>query len=104
MTNKKRTWFDYFLILFFIIILIVTLYPFLNVLAISLNDATDTLKNVNLVIPRIFTLANYKYVFEEGEIFFPFFYLYSKNSCRNFDQCCLHINAGLYIKSAGLCV
>lgn len=73
MTNKKRTWFDYFLILFFIIILIVTLYPFLNVLAISLNDATDTLKNVNLVIPRIFTLANYKYVFEEGEIFFPFF-------------------------------
>lgn len=73
MDRKKRTWFDYFLILFFIVILIVTLYPFLNVLAISLNDATDTLKNVNIIFPRIFTLANYKYVFEEGEIFFPFF-------------------------------
>lgn len=73
MGNRKKTWFDYFLILFFIFILVITLYPFLNVLAISFNDATDTLKNVNLVIPRIFTLANYKYVFEEGDIVFPFF-------------------------------
>lgn len=72
MVQKKKTWFDYFLIVFFMLILVVTLYPFLNVLAISLNDATDTLKNVNFIIPRIFTLSNYKYVFREGDIFLPF--------------------------------
>lgn len=69
---RKKTWFDYLLILFFVLILIITLYPFLNVLAISFNDATDTLKNVNMIIPRLFTLSNYKYVFEEAEIVKPF--------------------------------
>lgn len=53
------------------LILIITLYPFLNVLAISLNDATDTLRNVNFIIPRQFTLYNYNYVFKEGGIFGP---------------------------------
>ena len=66
MNNLKKTWFDYFLVLFFVFILLITLYPFLNVLAISMNDATDTLKDINFVIPRKFTLANYKYVFEIG--------------------------------------
>lgn len=73
MKSLHKTWFDYFLVAFFILILIVTLYPFLNVLAISFNDATDTLKNINFVIPRKFTLANYKYVFRESNIFGPLF-------------------------------
>lgn len=71
MKHLKKTWFDYFLVLFFVMILIVTLYPFLNVLAISLNDATDTLRNVNFIIPRQFTLYNYNYVFKEGGILMP---------------------------------
>ena len=73
MKNLHKTWFDYFLLLFFVIILVVTLYPFMNVLAISLNDATDTIKNINFIIPRHFTLANYKYVFKEGGIVQPLF-------------------------------
>lgn len=73
MKSLHKTWFDYFLVAFFILILIITLYPFLNVLAISFNDATDTLKNINFVIPRKFTLANYKYVFRESNIFGPLF-------------------------------
>ena len=73
MNRVKKTWFDYFLILLFALILVITLYPFLNVLAISLNDATDTLKNINFLIPRQFTLANYKYVFEEADILGPLF-------------------------------
>lgn len=40
--------------------LLITLYPFLNVLAISFNDSSDTVKNINFIIPRVFTLANYK--------------------------------------------
>lgn len=71
MKSMKRTWFDYFLLIFFLFILLITLYPFLNVLAISLNDATDTLKNINFIIPRKFTLTNYKYVFEEADIIGP---------------------------------
>ena len=78
MKNLHKTWFDYFQIVIFAIILLVTLYPFLNVLAISLNDATDTLKNVNFIVPRKFTLANYKYVFKEADIVKPFFLSVSK--------------------------
>lgn len=71
MKNLNKSWFDYFLVIFFILILVITLYPFLNVLAISFNDATDTLKNVSFVIPRKFTLTNYKYVFREADIITP---------------------------------
>lgn len=78
MKNLHKTWFDYFLIVLFAVILVVTLYPFLNVVAISFNDATDTLKNINFVIPRKFTLTNYKYVFEESDIFQPFVLSVSK--------------------------
>lgn len=71
MKNLNKSWFDYFLVAFFILILVITLYPFLNVLAISFNDATDTLKNVSFIIPRKFTLTNYKYVFREADIITP---------------------------------
>lgn len=73
MKNLNKTWFDYFLVVFFILILVITLYPFMNVLAISFNDATDTLKNINFIIPRKFTLTNYKYVFQEANIISPLF-------------------------------
>ena len=73
MKNLHKTWFDYFLVVVFVFILVITLYPFLNVLASSLNDATDTMKNINFIIPRMFTLTNYKYVFEEGGILQPLF-------------------------------
>ncbi len=63
---------DYLLILVFAIIIVITLYPFLNVLAISFNDATDTIKNINFVIPRMFTLSNYKYVFKDTDFVMPF--------------------------------
>lgn len=65
--------FDIFLLILFTGLLVITLYPFLNVLAISFNDATDTMRNINFLIPRIFTLENYKYVFTENDIVTPFF-------------------------------
>ena len=71
MKRLHKSWFDYFLVVVFLFLLVITLYPFLNVLAISMNDATDTLKNINFIIPRKFTLTNYKYVFEEGGILQP---------------------------------
>lgn len=63
---------DYILAVIFIGILIITLYPFLNVLAISLNDPIDTMRNINFIIPREFTLSNYTYVFEENNLLQPF--------------------------------
>lgn len=64
--------FDYVLLVIFIFIMIITVYPFLNVLAISLNDPMDTMRNVNFIIPRIFSISNYKYVFTENNLGGPF--------------------------------
>ncbi|MDE5679215.1 MAG: carbohydrate ABC transporter permease [Lachnospiraceae bacterium] len=63
---------DYVLVVLFVLIIIVTLYPFLNVLAISLNDPVDTMRNINFVLPRKFTLYNYQYVFRENDLFGAF--------------------------------
>ncbi len=49
---------------FMIILTIVTLYPFLNVLAISLNDSIDTVKGGITILPRKFTLSNYIQIFQ----------------------------------------
>ena len=70
--KKKVSTVDYILVLVFVLVIFVTLYPFLNVLAISFNDATDTIKNINFIIPRMFTLSNYKYVFKDSDFVMPF--------------------------------
>jgi putative aldouronate transport system permease protein len=54
---------------FLIILMIVTLYPFLNTLAVSLNNATDSIKGGIYLWPRIWTLSNYEYVLKEATIF-----------------------------------
>lgn len=60
---NKSTYKDYlFDILnytFLIIVMVVTLYPFLNVLAISLNESTDTVRGGIYLWPREFTFNNY---------------------------------------------
>lgn len=56
--------FDIFNIIAMALVLIVTLYPFLNVLAISLNNSTDTVRGGIYLWPREFTLENYKTIFQ----------------------------------------
>lgn len=73
MKAKRATGFDYILVLLFLLVLVITIYPFMNVLAISFNDALDTLKNINMVFPRVFTLSNYKYVFTDASLLSAFF-------------------------------
>jgi putative aldouronate transport system permease protein len=46
-----------------VFVTIVTLYPFLNVLAISLNDSVDSVRGGITIYPRVFTLDNYKLIF-----------------------------------------
>ncbi len=62
---------DYLLLVVFLFIIMITLYPFLNVLAISLNDPIDTMRNINFIFPRKFTTSNYVYVFKENDLMKP---------------------------------
>lgn len=54
---------DIFILILMVAITIVTVYPFLNVLAISFNDANDTVRGGLHIWPREFTLSNYKEIF-----------------------------------------
>ena len=62
---------DWILLVVFVFLVIITLYPFLNVLAISFNDPIDTMRNINMVIPRQFTTSNYVYIFKENNLIAP---------------------------------
>lgn len=51
------------------ILMIVTLYPFINTLAISLNDAIDSVRGGIYLLPRKFTLINYKLILSKPNIY-----------------------------------
>jgi len=76
MTTTRSKWFfsrsgwtfDAVNALIMILVLVVTLYPFLNVLAISLNDSKDSVRGGLTIFPRIFTLENYKTILNFGNI------------------------------------
>lgn len=53
---------------FMTLLCIVMLYPFVNQIAISLNDATDSIKGGIYLWPRIFTWNNYEHVFSEASV------------------------------------
>lgn len=62
-STKSDRVFDVFNVIIMAMIMIITLYPFLNVLAISLNDSTDTVRGGIYLWPREFTWENYKTIF-----------------------------------------
>lgn len=55
-----------------IMLMIVTLYPFLNTIAISFNQANDTIRGGIGLWPRVFSLQNYKAIFITGTLFNAF--------------------------------
>ncbi|MFC4388794.1 carbohydrate ABC transporter permease [Gracilibacillus marinus] len=73
--KSKWTTFDIVLTLFMIFVVIITLYPFLNILAISLNDAVDTAKGGIHIWPREFTFANYEQIFGSNDRLFQAFFM-----------------------------
>lgn len=56
----------YFTLLYGImaVVVVIMVYPFINILAVSLNDANDTLRGGIGIFPRMFTLINYSTVFK----------------------------------------
>lgn len=53
---------------------VTTLYPFLNILAISFNDGRDAMLGGITVFPRKFSLFNYEMVFRSGDVLGAFFF------------------------------
>lgn len=51
------------------IIFVVTLYPFINTLAVSFNDAIDTIRGGIYLWPREFSLYNYEIILKKPEIY-----------------------------------
>lgn len=64
---------DIFIYLVMAFIVVITLYPFLNILAISFNDSVDTVRGGVGIVPRVFTLDNYKQVFKNDNLISAFF-------------------------------
>ena len=54
--------------LFMIAFVVITLYPVLNTLAISLNDGTDALRGGIYLLPRKFTMKNYITVLQKNNL------------------------------------
>ncbi|UOQ85106.1 carbohydrate ABC transporter permease [Gracilibacillus salinarum] len=69
MKTKEDLIFDTSNIIFMIILCVFMLYPFLNQIAISLNDATDSVRGGIYLWPREFTWHNYEHVFEKAAIY-----------------------------------
>ncbi|WP_412761589.1 carbohydrate ABC transporter permease [Paenibacillus chibensis] len=57
---------------FMVALVIVTLYPFLNTIVVSLNAGNDTIRGGIYLWPRQWTLQNYKAVFASGTIYNAF--------------------------------
>jgi ABC-type sugar transport system, permease component len=51
------------------LLMIVTLYPFINTLAVSFNAAVDSMKGGIHLWPRQFSVENYKFVFAENTVY-----------------------------------
>jgi putative aldouronate transport system permease protein len=65
-TVYRKTFGDVLILVFMIYVVVITLYPFLNVVAISFNDPIDTVKGGIAITPREFTISNYTGLFEAG--------------------------------------
>ncbi|WP_338554655.1 carbohydrate ABC transporter permease [Paenibacillus sp. KS-LC4] len=64
--------FNTFNTIFMLFLVVVTLYPFLNTIAVSLNVGNDTIRGGIYMWPREWTLQNYKAVFVSGTIYNAF--------------------------------
>ncbi|TLS53719.1 carbohydrate ABC transporter permease [Paenibacillus antri] len=63
MLSARWSLFDIVVYVVLAFVTVITLYPFLNVLAISLNDSTDSVRGGLTIFPRQFTLNNYETIF-----------------------------------------
>jgi len=65
--------FDKVNLIFMIVLMFITIYPFWNTVAVSFNQATDTTRGGITFLPRVFTLQNYRTIFSTSAIFNAFY-------------------------------
>jgi putative aldouronate transport system permease protein len=58
--------------LFLLLLVIVTLYPFVNTIAVSFNDGNDTIRGGIYLWPRVWTTKNYSSIFASGAVYHAF--------------------------------
>ncbi|KKO53482.1 carbohydrate ABC transporter permease [Paenibacillus sp. DMB20] len=61
--------FDAFNIVFMIVFMFLMLYPFVNLLAISLNDGVDAARGGIYFFPRVFSLDSYMFLLKNEKLF-----------------------------------
>ena len=67
-TKIDNSIFDLIIYIVLAFVVVVTIYPFWNTIAISLNDGLDSLKGGIKLWPRIFTWENYQDLFQSTRI------------------------------------
>ncbi|WP_094546287.1 carbohydrate ABC transporter permease [Petroclostridium xylanilyticum] len=72
-TKIEDVLFNTFNTIFMIMLVIITLYPFANTIAVSFNEGYDTIRGGIYLWPRKFTLQNYRAVFATGTIYHAFY-------------------------------
>lgn len=77
MKRVKRSFgdmaFDSVNVVFMLLLCVVMLYPFWFIILYSINSASDSDRGGLYLLPRIFTLANYKFMLRNGGIFRAYF-------------------------------
>ncbi len=76
MVRKKQIsdWvFDIINVFIMLLLVVVTLYPFINSAAISFNDANDTTRGGLTFYPRVPTLRNYELIFQNPKVYNAYF-------------------------------
>ncbi|MEG6613579.1 carbohydrate ABC transporter permease [Pseudoclostridium thermosuccinogenes] len=68
-TSTRYKIFRVFNVLFMLVIIVITLFPYLHVLAKSLNEGIDASRGGITIFPRVFTWDNYKTVLGDRNIF-----------------------------------
>jgi len=71
-TKMSDRIFDICNTIFMLFIIVIMLYPMLNTLAVSFNNATDSLRGGIYLWPRYFTTNNYRVVFQNPQLLTAF--------------------------------
>ena len=87
-----------------IFLVIITLYPFLNTLAVSFNDALDSSKGGIYLWPRKFTLYNYRSLLSRQQIFHASLISVLRTVLSTLFLHLLHGNGRLYAQPEGICL
>ena len=71
--KKKLYLADWLILAVFVLLMLITVVPFMNLLAISLSDNAAILSNTNMLIPKNFTLQAYGLLLDSPAVIKSFF-------------------------------